>query len=125
MPRRIVANPSSSKQRSAVTNSVHRLPGVNMRSAAGRRWRDLVDSVIAQFGDSNTEAIRELVGLKFTLEQTQAAAVAGDPKARTDIVRLSRLIEKKESVLRQSALAARVKAQSDVAWSIGNLSEEG
>jgi hypothetical protein len=116
MPRRIVANPSSSKQRSAVTNSVHRLPGVNMRSAAGRRWRDLVDSVIAQFGDSNTEAI---------LEQTQAAAVAGDPKARTDIVRLSRLIEKKESVLRQSALAARVKAQSDVAWSIGNLSEEG
>ena len=44
-----------------------------MRSAAGRRFRDLVDAVIAEFGASNPEAIRELAGLKFTRELTQSA----------------------------------------------------
>ena len=80
-----------------------------MRSAAGRRWRDIVDSVIAQFGSSNTEAVRELAGLKFALEQAQGGIVTGDPRARENLVRLSRLIVAKEKVLR--ADVADAKAQ--------------
>jgi hypothetical protein len=40
-----------------------------MRSAGGRRYRDLVDQLVSQFGDANLEAVRELAGLRFSLEQ--------------------------------------------------------
>jgi hypothetical protein len=100
-------------QRARVTNDPYRLPGVDGRSPAGRRYRDIVYAIIAKFGDEDTEAVRELAGLKFTLEQTQAAAVMGDQRARTDIVRISRMIEKKEAALRLAAAAASIKLGSD------------
>jgi hypothetical protein len=49
-----------------------------MRSTAGRRWRDVVTAIITKFGSDDTEAVRELAGLRITLEQTQAAAMTGD-----------------------------------------------
>jgi hypothetical protein len=76
-----------------------------MRSPAGRRFRDIVDAIIAEFGSSNKEAIRELAGLKLTLEKTQAAFFAGDARARDDLVRIGRLIDRKEATLRTRAAA--------------------
>jgi hypothetical protein len=102
--------PRSPRQRSAITNSPFRLPGIDMRSTAGRRFVDLVDAALAQFGASNTEAIRELAGLKFTLEQTQAAVVAGDARAKEDMVRIARLIDRREATMRQAAAASKTKA---------------
>jgi hypothetical protein len=99
-------------QRARVTNDPYRLPGVDGRSPAGRRYRDIVYAIIAKFGDGDSESIRELAMLKLTLEATQAAAVSGDSKARTDIVRLLRMIEKKEAALRLAA-AASIKLGSD------------
>jgi hypothetical protein len=83
-----------------------------MRSPAGRRFVDLVDSVIAEFGASNTEAVRELAGLKFTREQVQSAIVTGDARAREDLVRIGRLIDRKEAAMRQAAAAAKAKVPS-------------
>jgi hypothetical protein len=37
----------------------------------------------------------------------------GDQRARTDIVRISRMIEKKEAALRLAAAAASIKLGSD------------
>jgi hypothetical protein len=113
--KRIKGSSTYAPQRSALSNSPYRLPGVDMRSAAGRRWIDITGSIIAKFGDGDPEAVRELTGLRFAQEATQAAVVAGDVHAREDLVRLSRVIDRKEAALRQSAMAARVRA-SEQTW---------
>jgi hypothetical protein len=54
-----------------------------MRSQHGRRFRDLAALVIAEHGpDIYPVKIRELAGLKLSIEITQAALVNGDRKAR-------------------------------------------
>jgi hypothetical protein len=95
-----------------------------MRSTAGRRWRDVVTAIITKFGSDDTETVRELAGLRITLEQTQAAAMTGDQKARTDVVRLLRMVEKREAALRQSAVAARVKASAEETWGSDDDNED-
>ena len=57
----------SRKLRSGLTNNPYRLDGVDMRTERGRRYRDIVDALIAEFGSSNAVALRELAGLKFSL----------------------------------------------------------
>jgi hypothetical protein len=81
---RDVARPK--KLRSAMTNDPYRLPGIDMRTRRGRRWRDIVDALISEFGSSNPVGLRELAGLKFSLEETQAEVVKGNGKAREDLV---------------------------------------
>lgn len=90
------------KLRSGLTNNPYRLDGVDMRTERGRRYRDIVDALIAEFGASNPVGLRELAGLKFTLEQTQASVVAGDDRAREDLVRISNLVARREAALRAS-----------------------
>ncbi len=96
-----------SKRRSRLTNNPHKLDGVDMRTQRGRRYRDIVDALVAEFGADNPVALRELAGLKFTLEQTQAAVVAGDQRAREDLVRISNLVARRERELRASKRQAR------------------
>jgi hypothetical protein len=76
---------------------------------------DIVGSIVAKFGGEDPEAVRELAGLRFTLEETQAAVVTGDAHAREDLIRISRQIDRKEAALRQSAMAAKVSA-SEQTW---------
>ena len=90
------------KLRSGATNDPRRLAGVDMRSAGGRRYRDLVDQLVSRFGGANLEAVRELAGLRFSLEQCQASVVNGDAHAREDLVRLFNLIGRREKVLRDA-----------------------
>jgi hypothetical protein len=112
MPRKIRPAPSSPAQRSAISNSPHRLPNVDMRSAAGRRFRDLVDAVIAEFGDSNPEGIRELAGLRFTREQVQGDVVTGaKPRAAEDLVRIGRLITRLEATMRETRAVQMARAK--------------
>jgi general stress protein YciG len=99
----------STKSRSAYSNDPCKLPGVNMRSAAGRRYRDITLALIAEYGDADTVRLRELAGLKFSLEQVQALVVRGDAPARVDLVRLSNLIARRETELRHRSAAAAVK----------------
>jgi hypothetical protein len=88
------------KLRSGLTNNPHKLDGVDMRTQRGRRYRDIVDALIAEFGAANSVGLRELAGLKFTLEQTQAAVVGGDQRAREDLVRVSNLVARREKEMR-------------------------
>jgi hypothetical protein len=111
MPRKIRPAPSSPAQRSAITNSPHRLQHVDMRSAAGRKWRDIVDCIIAEFGNAHPEAVRELAGLRFTRERVQSDLVAGNNRAAEDLVRLGRLIHRLEVTMRQSRAAERARAK--------------
>jgi hypothetical protein len=102
-----IAEARPKKLRSGLTNNPYRLDGVDMRTERGRRYRDIVDALIAEFGNSNPVGLRELAGLKFTLEQTQAAVIAGDERARWDLVRISNLVARREAVMRESARPAR------------------
>jgi hypothetical protein len=90
------------KPRSGLTNNPHHLDGIDMRSPRGRRYRDIVDAIISEFGSSNPVAVRELAGLVFTREQLQAAIVAGDRTALEDLVRVSNLIARRESTMRDA-----------------------
>jgi hypothetical protein len=70
-----------------------KIAGVDMRSEHGRRFGDLAALVIAEHGpDLDPVKLRELAGLRLSVEITQAALVNGDPKARNDLVRLSSAI---------------------------------
>jgi hypothetical protein len=93
------------RRRAVTTNDPRRLSGVDMRTSAGRRYRDIVDQIAVEFGAVNPVALRELAGLRYTLEQTQAAVVAGDARARSDLVRVSNLIARRELALREAKLA--------------------
>lgn len=93
------------RRRAIMTNDPRRLNGIDMRTSAGRRYRDIVDQIAAEFGPINPIALRELAGLRYTLEQTQAAVVAGDARARSDLVRVSNLIARHELSLREAKLA--------------------
>jgi hypothetical protein len=84
-----------------------KMAGVDMRSEHGRRFRDLAALVIAQHGpDFDPVKVRELAGLRLSVEIAQAALVNGDPKARNDLVRLSNLAKRAERELRESKRAA-------------------
>jgi len=77
-----------------------RTPGVDMRSQEGRRYFTIVTELLAEFGDGDPSRIRELAGLKFSLEQIQAEVIGGSQRAREDLVRVSNLIARREGELR-------------------------
>jgi hypothetical protein len=84
-----------------------KIEGVDMRSQHGGRFRDLAALVIAEHGpDFDPVKVRELAGLRLSVEIAQAALVNGDPKARNDLVRLSNLAKRAERELRASKRAA-------------------
>jgi hypothetical protein len=118
-----IAEARPKKLRSGLTNNPYRLDGVDMRTERGRRYRDIVDALIAEFGSSNPVGLRELAGLKFTLEQTQAAVVAGDDRAREDLVRISNLVARRETAMREAARPARDWTPSLAEYIAANHSE--
>jgi hypothetical protein len=89
--------------RSAITNNPFVLAGVDGRSAAGRRYRDIMDGIIAEYGFANLDRVRELAALMMTREAAQAAVVKGDLSAAEDLVRVANLISRRERELRAKA----------------------
>jgi hypothetical protein len=51
------------RRRAIMTNDPRRLNGIDMRTSAGRRYRDIVDQLASEFGAVNPIALRELAGL--------------------------------------------------------------
>lgn len=112
-----VANGNLKKARSVLTNDPRRLPGVSMRSPRGRRFRDIVETLMAEFGaNCDPVRLRELAGLKFSAEEVQAAVVHGNTRAVEDLVRLSNLICRRENELR-----ARARPDTDPTPSISDI----
>jgi hypothetical protein len=73
---------------------------------SGLRYRDLVEDIIAKFGAVSPVELRELAGLQYALEQTQADVVLGDARARDDLVRISNLVARRENELRAAMRAS-------------------
>src|SRR5271166_1347942 len=86
----------SPRVRSKVTNNLRKsLAGVDGRSERGRRWRDLLEGLIAEYGTADPEKLREVAALRLSLEATQAAVVNGDILRSEDLVRLANLISRR------------------------------
>jgi hypothetical protein len=63
------------RRRAIMTNDPRRLDGIDMRTSAGRRYRDIVDQLAAGFGAVNPIALRELAGFAIArLEFPRAAS---------------------------------------------------
>lgn len=84
---------SSTTNRSAVTNGSKLLVGIDGRSPAARRFRDLIQLYESEIGADLTEVERGLVkqaaALTLQNEQLQAAIVNGKPVDADTLIRLS------------------------------------
>jgi hypothetical protein len=82
-----------SKTLDKVSNGTRLMDGVDMRSAAGRRFRHLVDSYSAELGTELSEAelslIRQAVGLQLLAERLQGQIVRGDVVDSDQLIRIS------------------------------------
>jgi hypothetical protein len=93
------------------THDPFKIVGLDKRTAEGRRFKDLAAKVIAEHGPHiDPVKIRELAGLKLSIEITTAALIAGDRKARTALVRL---LNHADRAQRAMAQAKRTAAASD------------
>jgi hypothetical protein len=91
----------SPRLRAKVTNNFRKSPaGLDGRSERGRRWRDVLEALIAEYGTAEPEKLRALATLKLSLEATEGAVVAGDILRSEDLVRLANLISRREKELR-------------------------
>jgi hypothetical protein len=86
--------------RSATANDPLSLPGVSACSKDGRRFREIAEALVADYGDVDPFIVRELAGLKLMLERQHEEILRGDRQSLEDLVRLSNVVERKEKALR-------------------------
>lgn len=72
--------------RSAITNGTR--VGIDLRTAAGRRWRDLLADAMRQTGGRNESLCRQLATLTVRREQLDAEVAAGEPVDPQDLIRV-------------------------------------
>ena len=99
-------NPAEKTSFLGLTNNPYRLDGVDMRTERGRRYRDIVDALIADFGSSNAVALRNW---PMKAERMQARLVAGEDVDLEGLTRPRRL--RSLSVLSQLGARARARAR--------------
>lgn len=81
--------------RAAISNGKGMLPGIDGRSAAARRYRDLVADLAADLGgeaaltSAELALVRQAAATTMRAEQLQAAIVRGETVTSDDLVRLS------------------------------------
>jgi hypothetical protein len=94
--------------RSAVTNGKRWLGGVDMRSSAARRWKDLVYALTTDLGGNLSTAEAAMVWQAATLllrvEATQSAVVRGD---KIDDEETTRTIHVTQRVLESLGLSRK------------------
>jgi hypothetical protein len=95
---------SRATTRSRISNRSRMLPGVDGRSSAARRFRDICANYEAEAGGNVTEVERDLIrqaaGLTLRAEQLQGAIVRGEPISNDELVRISSTAKR---LLEQSA----------------------
>jgi hypothetical protein len=78
---------------------VRPLAGLDMRSQEAKAFMARLAEVTAEYPDGDPARLREIAGLRVTLEQVQVEILKGSSRARSDLVRLSNLISRREGEL--------------------------
>jgi hypothetical protein len=85
--------PGPSKALDKVSNGTRMLAHVDMRSAAGRRFRHLVEAYSAELGPELSEAelslVRQACALQLQAERMQGAIVRGETIDADQLIRVS------------------------------------
>lgn len=95
------------------------LPGLDLRSQEGRRYRTVIEELVAEYGERELTRLRELAGLRISLEIVQVEAMRGSVRAREDSVRISNIICRRETELR--ARTSAKGANADTAPSLADI----
>jgi hypothetical protein len=89
--------PRTGRRLSYHAQNAHVIVGVDGRSQEARRFRDITDAIVSEYGaEIDPLMLRELAGLRLSQEATTTAIINGDKRARSDIVRITNLIAKRE-----------------------------
>jgi hypothetical protein len=112
----VVGNPSKTPSR--VSNGSSMLPGIDGRSAAARRYRDLAMSFAGELGGeaAMTEPEKALVRLAAALtvqgETMQAAIIRGDTVDDEQVVRTANALTRALTQLRRKSRSPKTAAPS-------------
>ncbi len=83
------------------------LPGLDLRSQEGKRYAAVIAELIEEYGDAELTRLRELAGLRISLELAQVKSMRGSLKGREDSVRLSNMIMRREAELRSRSAVTK------------------
>jgi hypothetical protein len=97
------------KRRAIGTNNPRKIVGVDMKSGNGRRFADIMTVLAGQYPGADATALREISSLRVALEMTTDALLGCDKRARTDRVRLSNLLSRRERKLQASLAKPKVE----------------
>jgi hypothetical protein len=95
--------------RAAISNGKHMLPGIDGRSAAARRYRDLVADLaddlggIASLSAADLALVRQAAACTMQAEQLQAAIVNGKPVDSNLLVRVSNTLARTMAALQRKS----------------------
>jgi hypothetical protein len=100
-------NGTRATTRSRISNCSRLLPGVDGRSAAARRFRDICAAYETEGGGNVTEVERDLIrqaaGLALRAEQLQGAIVRGEAVNNDELVRISSTAKRLLETIRAKA----------------------
>lgn len=105
--------------RSAVSNGSRMLAGVDGRSAAARRYKDLRESFaegkggFANLGEADKMLCSQAAGLSLRVETLNAALVRGEPVDEEELVRVTNALVRLTDKLRAIEGAARPEGLAD------------
>jgi hypothetical protein len=94
-----IATDPKKKRRFGRPDVVRPLVGLDMRSQEAKAFVSRLKEVTAEYPDGEPSRLREIAGLRVTLEQVQVEILKGSSRARVDLVRLSNLISRREGEL--------------------------
>jgi len=98
--------------RSRVSNGSALLPNVDGRSRAARRYRDVLDTLIAEYGatsESDLSLCRVAASLSVELEQREAKAIRGETLDLSAMVTAGNLLRR---LLRDLAASQRARRRA-------------
>lgn len=128
MPRPIVA-PQLAASRSRVSNGSAVLAGVDGRSAAARRFRDICGALTAELGGGLGEMellqVRAAAGLQLHVEELTARMARGEPVSSEELTRAGNGAIRALESLRRNKAAKRTRRGTGAAGYLAGRREGG
>lgn len=95
------------RRRFARAGGSNRVGSLDLRTLEGRRFVAMMTELRREFGaDAPERVLKELAALRLTHELCAADALAGDVRARADLVRLHNLVRRIETELARAKATA-------------------
>jgi hypothetical protein len=96
-----ISRKKPARRRPRPADDPSRLPGLDARTAAGKRFTQIAGSIIADYPGADIARVRELALLRLSIELRQGRLLSSDDPSQSDqLIRLSNLAARRERDLR-------------------------